>query len=136
MRQAGVYTEGNMLPDCRGAGSQSPWSDAGRSQKLHPTNRWPTWRATVPYRARFSWELCAWMCPAPRRHCAFVLRLKAVKTVPYRFNAARARAGARNRGVEASRLEREQMAHSSKDGNPLVDGRLTVRRMRRVDWTC
>jgi hypothetical protein len=22
------------------------------------------------------------------------------------------------------------------NGNPLVDGRLTVRRMRRVDWTC
>jgi hypothetical protein len=53
------YTEGNMLPDCRGAGSQNPWSDAGRSQKLHPTNRWPTWRATVPYRARFSWVQCA-----------------------------------------------------------------------------
>jgi len=26
-------------------------------------------------------------------------------------------------------------SHSSNDGNPLVDGRLTVRRMRRVDWT-
>jgi hypothetical protein len=24
----------------------------------------------------------------------------------------------------------------SRDGNPLVDVRLTVRRMRRVDWTC
>ena len=25
--------------------------------------------------------------------------------------------------------------HSSYDGNPLIDGRLTVRCMRRVDWT-
>ena len=41
-----------MPPACRGAGSQSPWSNAGRSQKLHSANRWPTWRATVSYRAR------------------------------------------------------------------------------------
>jgi hypothetical protein len=27
-------------------------------------------------------------------------------------------------------------SRSTKDGNPLVDGRLTVRRMWRVDWTC
>jgi hypothetical protein len=27
-------------------------------------------------------------------------------------------------------------SHSSKDGNPLVDGRLTVRRMRRAVGTC
>ncbi len=26
-------------------------------------------------------------------------------------------------------------SHSSNDGNPLVDGHLTVRRIRRVDWT-
>jgi hypothetical protein len=29
-----------------------------------------------------------------------------------------------------------QRAIASCDGNPLVDGRLTVRLMRRVDWTC
>jgi hypothetical protein len=29
-----------------------------------------------------------------------------------------------------------QCTHSSCNGNPLVDGRLTVRFMRRVDWTC
>jgi len=104
-RQAGVHTEENMPLACRGAGSQSPWSSAGGSQKLHSTNRCPTWRttvpyqvrllATVPYRARFSWARCAWMCPA----C--VVRLKAVKTVPYRFTEARALAGARSRGIEA-----------------------------------
>jgi hypothetical protein len=38
--------------------------------------------------------------------------------------------------AEASRVEREQMAHSTCNGNPLVDGRLTVRLMRHVDWTC
>ena len=37
-------------------------------------------------------------------------------------------------GVRRRSAEREG-SHSSKDGNPLVDGRLTVRRMRRVDWT-
>jgi hypothetical protein len=102
-RQAGVHTEGNMPPACRGAGSQSPGSSAGGSRELRSTNRWPTWRttvpyqvrllATVPYRARFSWARCAWMCPASRRHCACVLRLKTAKTVPYRFTGARARAG-------------------------------------------
>jgi hypothetical protein len=45
---------------------------------------------------------------------------KALKTVPYRFKAARALAGARSRSVEASCLEREQMVHSSRDGNPFV----------------
>ena len=35
-------------------------------------------------------------------------------------------------GVRRRNAEREG-SHSSKDGNPLVDGRLTVRRMRRVD---
>ena len=72
MRQAGVYMEGNMMPACRGAGAQSPWLDACRSQELCPTNRRPTCRATVsyrarllatvPYQARFSWAPCAWMC--------------------------------------------------------------------------
>ena len=111
MRQSGVYTEGNMLPACRGAGSQSPWSDAGRSKELRPTNRRPTRRATVPYRvrlfttvpyqARFSWARCTWMCPASRSHCTFVLRLKTVKTVPYRFNTASALAGStRHRGAQ------------------------------------
>ena len=33
------------------------------------------------------------------------------------------------------RSAERQGSHSSNDGNPLVDGRLTVRRMRRVDWT-
>jgi hypothetical protein len=60
-----VDTEGNMLPACMGAGAQSPWLDAGRSQELRPTNRRPTCRATVsyrarllatvPYRAKFAW---------------------------------------------------------------------------------
>jgi len=68
-RQAGVHTEGNMPPACRGAGSQSPWSSAGGSKELRSTNRRPTWRATVsyrarllatvPYRARFAWARCA-----------------------------------------------------------------------------
>ena len=88
-RQAGVHTEGNMPTACRGAGSQSPGSSAGGSREFRSTNRWPTWRttvpyqvrllATVPYRARFLWARCAWMCPASRRHCACVLRLKAAR---------------------------------------------------------
>ena len=40
---------------------------------------------------------------------------------------SRVRAGRRSAEREGS--------HSSKDGNPLIDGRLTVRCMRRVDWT-
>jgi hypothetical protein len=104
MRQAGVYTEGNMLPACRGAGSQSPWSDAGRSQKLHPTNRRPTWRATVPYRARclrqypieqdFRGRDAHGCVQHPDATAHSWCELKALKTVPYRFNTARARAGA------------------------------------------
>jgi hypothetical protein len=37
-------------------------------------------------------------------------------------------------GVRCRSADREG-SHSSKDVNPLVDVRLTVRRMRRVDWT-
>jgi len=70
------------------------------------------------------------MCPAPRRHCAFVLRLKAVKIVPYRFNGTRALAG--SRGVEA---QNEKGLMPATMTTPWVDVRLTVRRMRRVNWT-
>jgi hypothetical protein len=40
------------------------------------------------------------------------------------------------RSTAAIGSEREQKDHTSWNGNPLVDGRLTVRLMRRVDWTC
>ena len=37
--------------------------------------------------------------------------------------------------AEVSRVEREQMAHSSRNGDPLDDGFVGVRLMRLVDWT-
>ena len=65
----GGRVHGRKYAVCRGAGLQSPWLDAGRSKKLHPTNRRPTWRstvsyrarllATVPYRASVAWARCA-----------------------------------------------------------------------------
>jgi hypothetical protein len=70
------------------------------------------------------------MCPASRRHCAFVVRTENVEDSPLRSIQRSQIAG----GVRRRSAEREG-SHSSKDGNPLVDGRLTVRRMRRVDWT-
>jgi hypothetical protein len=40
------------------------------------------------------------------------------------------------RSTVAIGSEREQKDHTSCNSNPLVDGRLTVRLMRQVDWTC
>jgi len=122
-RQAGVHTEGKMPPACRGAGSQSPGSSAGGSRELRSTNRWPTWRttvpyrvrllATVPYRARFSWARCAWMCPASRRHCACVLRLKNGEDSTLSIHRSQS-AGGGNR-----RSEEREGPHSRENGNPL-----------------
>jgi hypothetical protein len=41
----------------------------------------------------------------------------------------------RRRGVALRARTDGSFQHRERDGNPLVDGRLTVRRMRRVDWT-
>jgi hypothetical protein len=123
-RQAGVHTEGNMPPACRGAGSQSPWSsNAGGSRKLRETNRRPMWRATVPYRARllatvpyrarFAWARCAWMCPASRRQCAFVVRTVGVEDSPLSIQRSRNAGGVRRRSEEREGL------HSRENGNPL-----------------
>ena len=127
-RQAGVHTEGNMPPACRGAGSQSPWSsNAGGSKKLRATNRRPMWRATVPYRARllatvpyrarFAWARCAWMCPASRRQCAFVVRTVGVEDSPLSIQRSRNAGGVRRRSVE------REGAHNQKRRQPLEDGR-------------
>ena len=80
---------------------QSPWSNAGGSKELRSTNRRPMWRATVPYRARllatvpyrarFAWARCAWMCPASRRQCAFVVRTVGVEDSPLSIQRSRKR---------------------------------------------
>jgi hypothetical protein len=51
--------------------------------------------------------------------------------------AAKAAALRINLNVEGCGIVAAQVhAPSSCNGHPLVDGRLTVRLMRRVDWTC
>ena len=69
--------------------------------------------ATVPYRARFSWAPCAWMCPASRRHCAFVVRTENVEDSPLSIQRSRSAGGVRRRSVE------REGSHSRNDGNPL-----------------
>jgi hypothetical protein len=61
---------------------------------------------------------------------------KTVKKVSYPIDSTQPERGQGSAEAEASRLEREQMAHSSRNVDPLVDGRQTVRLMRGVDWTC
>ena len=63
------------------------------------------------------------------RHCAFVVRTENVEDSPLSIQRSRNADGVRCRSAE------REGSHSRKDGNPLVDGRLTVRLMRRVDWT-
>jgi hypothetical protein len=55
-----------------------------------------------------------------------------ILSIQHRQNAG----GVARKKVEAYLLEKEQMAHSTYNVDPLIDGRLTVRLMRRVDWTC
>jgi hypothetical protein len=69
------------------------------------------------------------MCPTSRRHCAFVVRPEDVEDSPLSIQRSQSAGGVRRRNAE------REGSHSSKDGNPLVDGRLTVRCMRRVGWT-
>ena len=69
------------------------------------------------------------MCPAFRRQCAFVVRTENVEDSPLSIQRSRNADGVRCRSAE------REGSHSRKDGNPLVDGRLTVRCMRRVGWT-
>jgi hypothetical protein len=140
MRQAGVHTEGNMPPACRGAGSQRSWSNAGGSQKLHSTNRWPTWRTTVPYQVRLlagdstlsskifvgAMRMDVSSIQAPLR---MRVATKGGEDSTLSIHRSQSVGGVRRRSVE------REGSHSRKDGNPLVDGRLTVRCMRRVDWT-
>jgi hypothetical protein len=72
------------------------------------------------------------MCPAFRRQCAFVVRTENVEDSPLSIQRSRSAGG----GQKPRRRSAEREgSHSNNDGNPLVDGRLTVRRMRRVDWT-
>ena len=60
------------------------------------------------------------------RHCAFVLRTENVEDSPLSIQHSQSAGGVRRLSVE------REGSHSSKDGNPLVDGRLTMRRMRQV----
>jgi hypothetical protein len=65
------------------------------------------------------------------RHCAFDCGLGCGEDGPPSIQRSQSAGGVGV--VEVSRSEREQMAHSIRNDNPLVDGRLTVRLMRRVD---
>jgi len=123
MRQAGVYTEGRYVSRsgtrkeicCLTAGVQARRipgrMQAGPKSSIQPIDG-PRGVRQCPIEQDFRGCNAHECIQHPGATAHSWCERKAVKTVPYRFNAARARAGARSRGVEASRLEREQMDHS------------------------